>query len=188
MLPLASQTHAAAEHQRIGGIAGVVEDRAVDGGDAHLVAIVFDAGHDASRDAARMQHAGGHFRVGHVQRAKAKDVGVGDGPRRDADNIADHAADAGVGAAERLKRRGMVVRFDFEGDFELVVKVNDAGVVHKGGPNPAAIQSLGGGANIGVEQPGDDFRARLVSLASEMNFGLERFVLAMLRPGLRQRL
>ena len=54
MLPLASQAHAAAEYQWIGGIVGVVKDRAVDGGDAHLVAIVFDAGHDASRDAARM--------------------------------------------------------------------------------------------------------------------------------------
>ena len=48
---------AAAEDQRIGGVTWVIQHRAVDGRDAHLVAVVFDAVNHAFGDAARVQHA-----------------------------------------------------------------------------------------------------------------------------------
>ena len=135
---LGRDAHAAAVDQRIGDVVFVVENRPVDGGDAHLVAVVLDAGDHATRDAARVERAFRHVAIRHIQRAEAEHVGVGDGARRDADHVADHAADAGVGSAERLQRGGVVVGLDFEGDFVIssVVKIDDAGVVHEGGKHP----------------------------------------------------
>ena len=51
------QAGAAAEDQRVAQIAFVIEDRAVDRGQAKLVAIVADARDDAGGDALRVQHA-----------------------------------------------------------------------------------------------------------------------------------
>ncbi|MBV6438180.1 MAG: hypothetical protein AELANPGJ_03479 [Anaerolineae bacterium] len=96
------QPDTASEYERIGGVAGVIMHRAVHGRDAHLVAVVFDTVDDARDDPARMQDVvrqGVHRCIG---QAEAQHVGVGDGPRADPQHVADHAARAGVRAAERL--------------------------------------------------------------------------------------
>ncbi len=49
--------------QRVADIAGVVEHRAVDGGQPEFVSIVADASDDAIADAAGMQHSGGQLVV-----------------------------------------------------------------------------------------------------------------------------
>ena len=108
---------AAAEHQRVGGVAGVVEHGAGDGRQADLVAVVGDAGDDARRGcAAGGATPSGSSSSGEVGRAEAQHVGDGDRPVGGAHHVADHAADAGVGAAERLDRRRVVVGLGLEGE------------------------------------------------------------------------
>ena len=153
--PIGQQPDAAAEDQRVAQVALVVEDRAVDRRDAQLVAVVADPRHHPAGNPLRMQHPVGQLRVGIVLRAKAEHVGVGDRPRRHADDVADHAAHAGVGAAKRLERRRVVVRLDLEGQVIVVVKGDDAGVVHKGRAQPRRPQLLGRRGQILVDQPVD---------------------------------
>ncbi len=149
------QTGAAAEDQRIAQIALVVDDRAVDRGQPQLVAVVADAGHHALGNAPRMEHAVGHLIDRVVLGAEAEHVGGGDGPCRDADDVAHHAADAGVGPAKGLQRRRVVVGLDLEGQVQRVVKGDDAGVVHKGRVQPVRVDRFGGGADVLVEQAVD---------------------------------
>src|SRR6266852_4747022 len=53
-----NQPDRAAKNQRIGQIAVVKQDSAVDGGDPHAVAVVADAGHHAAHDFSGVEHAG----------------------------------------------------------------------------------------------------------------------------------
>ena len=112
------QADVAAVDQRVAEVALVEEHRAVDGGDAHAVAVVAHAGDHALHHAPRVQHAGRHLVRGQVGRAEAEDVGVGDrlGAQAGADRVADDAADAGGRAAVRLDGRRVVVRLDLEAD------------------------------------------------------------------------
>ena len=80
-----------------------------------------------------------------ILRAEAEHIGGGDGFGRNAQHIADHAADAGIGAAERLDGRGVVVGLHLEGDFVLVVEIDDAGVIDKGREHPGSGDFIGGG-------------------------------------------
>ena len=95
---------AAAEHQRVGREAGVVEDGAGDGRQADLVAVVGDAVDHAVADAPRVERTVGQVGDWQVGRAEAQHVGHGDGPVRRAEHVADHAPDTGVGAAEGFDR------------------------------------------------------------------------------------
>ncbi len=174
---------AAAEHQRVRGVAGVIEHGPVDGGDAHLIAVVLDAGGHASRDAQRVQHTRLKRLVRQVRRAEAQHVGVGDGPGADAQHVADHAADAGVGAAERLDGRRAVVRFDLERQVVLFVEGDDARVVHEGRPHPGPVHALGGGADVRLEQAVHSDAALRPGVVNQR---LERLVDAVFAPGLRQ--
>ena len=65
----------------------------------------------------------------------AEDVGVGDGlgGQAGAQDVADHAADAGGRAAVGLDGGGVVVRLDLEADRIRVVEGDDAGVVLEDG-------------------------------------------------------
>ena len=115
--PVGGHADAPAEHQRVGGVAGVVEHGAGDGRQADLVAVVGDAVDRRPRGcaagAARRRAASASGQVG---RAEAQDVGDGDRPVGGAEHVADHAADAGVGAAERLDGRRVVVGLGLQGD------------------------------------------------------------------------
>lgn len=126
---LGRNTHTPAVDQGIGHIVLIVEDGTRDRGDAHLVAVVLDAGDDATGDAPWMQRTAGDAVSVQVERAEAEHVGVGDRLGGDADDVADHAAHAGVCAAEGLQRRWMVVRLGFERDLVRVVEIDDAGVI-----------------------------------------------------------
>ena len=128
--------------QRVADIAGVVEHRAVDGGQPEFVSVVTDAGDDTIADATGMQHSGGQLVVRQIGRAEAQNIGAGDRTGRHTDDVADHTTDAGVGAAERFKRRRVVVGLDLERNIMVVVEGDDPGVVDERRTQPRWIEFL----------------------------------------------
>ena len=206
--------HAAAVDQRVGDVVRVIQNRAVDGGDAHLVAVILDARHDAARDTARVERAAGHVRVRHIERTETQHVRVGDGLRGNAHHVADHAADARVRPTERLQRRGVVVCLHLERHLVFVVERHDAGVVHERREYPRLVQRLRRRPQVGLDKARNDFsRTRInteghgfffrifpclsvkirvqyhprhAAVAGIVDFGFEGLVLAMFRPGLGQ--
>ena len=139
-------------HRRPAGwpCAGIVEERAVDRGDAHLVAVILDTGNDAAGDAPRMQHARRQRLEGQVLRAKAEHVRIGNRPRADPDHIPHYAAHARVGPAKRLQCRRMVVGFDLKSQVVLIVELHNARVVYKCRTHPRLIDLLRSRADVGL--------------------------------------
>ena len=170
-------THATAENERVGRVAGVVEDRAGHGGDAHFVAVVRHALDHAFLDDRRVEHAGGKFMVVEIPRAEAEDVGQGDRPRGGGENIADDTAHPGVGAAERLDGARVVVGLGLDREPLAVGKGHDARIAVESGDN----------------EGGGDFFCRLAQLAQQgddlavagRDARAESFVRAVVTPGLR---
>ncbi len=78
-----------------------------------------------ARDGAREQMAA----AGAGEGAEAQRVQEGDRPRTEREDVADDPADAGCGALERLDRRRVVVRLDFERDRPAVADVHGPGVL-----------------------------------------------------------
>ena len=178
------QADGAAINQRIGQVALVETDRPVDGGNAHAVAVIADAGDDALHDRLRMQDAGRQGLRRRVGRGETKDVGVADrlGAQAGAQRIADDAAQAGVGAAVGFDRRRMVVRLDLEADVIAVVEFDDAGVVLEDADAPIVAAEPPANLLGGAE---DRFLEQIVDApALEVDRALERLVRAMFRPGL----
>ena len=112
------QADRAAVNQRIAQVALIEADGAVDGGNAHAVAVIAHAGDDALHHLERVQHARRQRLRRRVRRREAEHIGVADRLRSQAgaERIADDAAQAGVGAAVRLDRRRVIVRFHLEAD------------------------------------------------------------------------
>ncbi len=176
---------ATAEHERVGGVARMVHDRAVDGRDAHLVAVIGHAVHHAVHHALRVQRTGWQPVKIRVQRPEAQHVRVGDRARTDADHVAHHAADARVRAAERLEGAGVVVGFNLEGQVMGLVEGHDARVVHEGRMHPGLVDGLGRSADVGLEKTVHHAGSVFVGVAHQR---LETLVNAVLRPGLRDHL
>src|SRR5437879_3745703 len=86
-----NQPHRAAEDERVAEITLVEADGAIDGGDAHAVAVVAHSGHDAFQDLNRVQHARRQQLGRRIGRGEAKDVGVANrpSPKAGAERIAD---------------------------------------------------------------------------------------------------
>ena len=103
-LALGGRADAAAEDQRIGGELVVVEHRPGDRRQADLVAVVGDAGDDPLADAPRVQCARRQRLGCEVGGSEAQHVGDGDRPMTGPEHVADHPADARVGATERFDR------------------------------------------------------------------------------------
>ena len=137
-----------------------------------------------------MQHAIRKLIGRQVLRTKTQNVGVGNRACADTDHVAHDAADTGVGAAERLQRRGVVVGLDFERQVVVVVEGDDTGVVDEGRAHPGLVGPLGGRADVGLEQRVD---LLLVHVAVGVDLAVvdqraEGLVDAVLGPRLRQRL
>ena len=182
------QANVAAVDQRIAEVAGIEIEGAVDGGDAHAVAVVADAGHDAFHHPPGMQHAGRERFGGRIGRGEAEDVGVADGlgAHAGAHRVADHAADARVGPAVGFEGRGVVVGFDLEDDVILIVEADDARVVGEDAYAPIVLAQLladflGGGEDRLAEHVVEVALAVGVAIVDAAG---ERFVAAMLAPGL----
>jgi hypothetical protein len=102
------EADAAAEDQGVADVAIVEVDGAVDGGDAHAVAVVADAGDDLGQDARGVERGRwggkkGGLRGPGVQWSawatqKTSVLAMGLAPEAGADDIADAAADAPVAA------------------------------------------------------------------------------------------
>src|SRR5207249_3307172 len=78
------QADGAAVNERVAQVALVEQDRAVHGRDAHAVAVVADAGHDALHHFFRVQHAGRQRFRRRVGRGETEYVRVADRPRAQA--------------------------------------------------------------------------------------------------------
>ncbi len=187
-----NQPHGTAIDQRIAEIALVEVDRAVDGGNAHAVAVVAHSGHHALHDAARVQRAGRHVLGRRLGRGKAKHVGVANRPRAKsgAERIANHAAHARVGPAVGFQRRRMVVGLDLEHQVVLVVEADHAGVVGEYAHAPVigaqrAANFAGGREDRLLEHVVEPPRALGPVIIDAAGQGL---VAAMLAPGLGDRL
>ena len=130
-----------------------------------------------------MQRALGHVLGIHVGRADEERVRVGDrlGAHADAQDVADHAADACSGAAVGIDGGGMVVRLDLEGQIPTAVDIglelDDAGVVVEDADAPVLVQFVRRRRDRGLQQVVDD-------LAVHLDQAAERLVLAVLAPGL----
>src|ERR1019366_8301636 len=100
--------------------------------------------------------------------------------------IADDAAKTGVGAAVGFNGRRVVVRLDLEADVEVVVELDDAGIVLKDadapvvGPKPLADFLRGAEDSL--------LQKIVVALAVAVDDALERLVRAVFRPRLRDSL
>src|SRR5688500_16391704 len=90
-----------------------------------------------------MVPGGGRRRAGG---ADAEAAGGGDRLRAGAaaQAVADDAAQSGVRPAVRVNRGRVVVGLDFEADVELVVELDDAGVVLEDADAPRPREVLGG--------------------------------------------
>ena len=183
---LGDQPAGAAEDQRIADIARIEADRAVDGGDAHAVAVIAHAVDHAAHQPARMDGAGRQGRRIGVEFAEAEHVGVENrlGAQAGADDVADDAAEAGVGAAVGLDRGRAVVGLDLDAHALGVVVLDDAAVVleHRQAPRRGdVIGRLGDGL---FEQVVDD---RHTVGRGVFDQALQGLVDAVLGPGLGER-
>ena len=159
----------------------VVEDGAGDRRQADLVAVIGDAVDHAIPDPARMQRTVGEVVDGEVGRPEAQHIGHGERSVCRAEHVADDAADTGVGAAERLHGRRVVVRLGLEGERRARDERHDAGVAHERRPDERRTDGLGRRTQP-VEQ-------RWAGLALVRGDGRpEGLVGAVLAPGLGERL
>ena len=181
-LPRGQDADGAAEDQRVGQVARVDGQGAVDRGDAHAVAVVAHAGDDALRAPAWVEHArreaGRAGRSGGAtQKTSVLQIGLAPRPVPRASRITPPRPvfDAAVG----VDGRGVVVRLDLEADVVLVVEPDHAGVVGEDAHQPVEVQGLGRGEDRLLEQVVD-------RPALELDPPLERLVRAVLAPGLGQ--
>ena len=158
---------AAAVDERVADVSVVERDRAVNGGDAHAVAVVADTGDDLCEDLARWEASGGD--AVRVWVRDAEDIGGGNGlgGQAGADDVAYAAADAGGGAAVGLEGGGVVVGLDLDAHGVVVVEADDARVVDEYGLGPIEplVDELEGRrCNGGLEEVVDGDRAVVVDL------------------------
>ena len=140
---IVGHTDASGEHQRVGGVRGVVQHGAGDGRQPDLVAVVGDTVDHALADPQRVEGAVGDVGERRVGWSEAQDVGDRDRAVGGAEHIADHAADPGVGAAERLDRRRVVVGLGLERDRRARPVGDDARVADEGRPDERRGDGVG---------------------------------------------
>ena len=96
-----------------------------------------------------------------------------------AEDVADHASDAGVGAAEGLDGRRMIVSLGLEGEGFPLHEGDGAGIPVEGGAHELGIDPFGGVAELAQQGGGGD--------PIDGDRGPERLVCAVLAPSLGQR-
>ncbi len=200
--------HASAVDEWIADVVVVEPHGAVDGGNAHPVAVVADARDDLGQDAAGVQTTRGkrtiRVRRPGVEMSDAEDIAGRDRARRQAgaDDVPDAATDAGCGTAVRLQGGRMVVRLDLEADRVLLVEGDDARIVHEHGQTPVDSvrhQFLGRRGDGRTKQVvdsdhllADDLMTEPIEITGQrpvvFDPCLECLVHAVLGPGLRERL
>src|SRR5262249_17847624 len=89
---------------RVPDVAWLLDNGAGDRREVHAVPVVGDARDDSGEETLRVDRAGRHVLVAHVEVADAEDVDRRDRPGAEAgaEDVADHAAHAGARAAIRL--------------------------------------------------------------------------------------
>ncbi len=183
--PRRGDADASGEDQRIGRVRRVVEHCAGDGGEPDLVPVVGDSVDDAGSDAQRVQRPGGKLVDREVGRAEAQHVGHEDRTVRHAEDVADHAADARVGATERLDGRWVVVRLCLEGQCRAGCELHHSGIADERRPDERCVERLGARAQP-LHQGLDRFHLGTVVVA-EFDRRAERLVGAVFAPRLGQR-
>ena len=179
--PIVGDADASGEHQRVGGEGGVVEHRPGDRGQTDLVAVVGDAVDHALADPQRVEGAVGDVGERDVGRPEAQHVGDRDRAVGGPEHVADHAADTGVGAAERLDRRRVVVGLGLERDRRAGAVRHDAGVADERRPHERGGDGVGATAEHGEQR-----RPFVAGVGDERR--PERLVRAVFAPRLGDRL
>src|SRR5437879_2015742 len=110
MTPMGQQAKAAAEDQRIIDIAGMIKHRAIDRGDAHLIAIVAYPAYYARSHATRSQNASRQRLHVRLWWSKTQHICAGNRLRRHAQHVADHPTHACVRATKWLDSGRMIMR------------------------------------------------------------------------------
>ena len=133
LFPFGDKANGSAEDQGVAHIPVVKTDGPVHCRDAHLVAVIANPAHDPLHHPPGMQCPRRKLSERIIRTRETEDIRVrhrlGREPR--AQDIADHAADPGVSAAERLQGRRVVMRLDLETDVILVIELDDPGIVMK---------------------------------------------------------
>ena len=132
MLALGRQPHRATKDQRVGDIAWVEINGAVDNRHADFVAIILDTGNHPDADLVGRQYLATKGIDLAIIGPKTKDISSGNRLRRYAQYITQHSTHARIGATKGLERRRVVVGLDFERQFVFIVKRHNPGVVDKG--------------------------------------------------------
>ena len=114
VLALGCQAHRATKHQRIGNIAWVEINGAVDNRHADFVAIILDAGNHPDADLMRRQYLATKGIDLAIIGPKTKDISSGNRLRRYPQYVTQHPTHTRIGAAKGLECRRMVVGLDFE--------------------------------------------------------------------------
>ena len=127
-----------------------------------------------------MQRAFGDLLGGKIGGPEAQHVGDGDRAVAGAEDVADHAADPGVGAAEGLDRRRVVVRLRLQRQRGAVEERDDPGVAGERRAHELGADPLGDVAQLAQQ--------RCDRPAVDRDRGSERLVGAMLAPRLGERL
>ncbi len=170
----------------------MVMHRTADSRNAHLVAVILDAGDHTLGDPPGVQYTLWQLLTGQIRWTEAQNVSVGDRSRRNAQHIADHTTGAGIGPAERFYRRRAVVRLHLERQVPFIGKLDDSGVIDECRYHPGLIHLLGGSPDIGFQDAVDLLRHRLrvgwcaMCGTGVSHSGLERLMNAVFAPRLRQ--
>ena len=158
----------------------MMQNRAVHGRDAHLVAVIFDAANHASLDTLRMQHAFRHTLT--LERPETQDIRVRNWSRTHSKDVTHHTTDPSVRSTERLECTRMVVRFNLDRNVKFVVEFDDARVVNERRTHPGFVDLVRGCHQVRFQHA---LNARAVRGG---NHGPERLVNAVFAPSLRDHL
>ena len=173
----------AAIDQRIGQVSVVEINGAVNRRDAHSVAVVADARHDALHDPPGMQDAFGDFIKLLIRLAETKDVRIRNrsSPQTGSHRIANHAADPGRRATIRIERRWMIVRLYLKADRGVLIEFNDPGIVGENRYAPFLRELLRGLENRVLQQI---IKMHMLIVDGHINGAFQRLVHTVFAPGL----
>ena len=188
-----TNTNRSAVNQWIGRVARMVEHCAVHSRQTQFVAVILYAVHNPLANAFRVKYTCLQIFPIHVGGTKTQHVRAGNRTMRHAQHVAYDPADAGVGAAEGLDRRGMIVRLDLEGKVIFVVEFDHTGVVHERGSHPGRVDFLRRSHQVRPQDRKDHVREMLgtgltieARLVLAVDLRSKRLMHTVFRPGLRQ--
>ena len=169
-------TQTSREHKRICRVTLMVKNCAVDGGNTHFIAVIFDAVHHTIEHTLRRQHTFGNIRA--LEWTKAQNIGICNWSCANCQHVTNHATRTRIRATERLEGARVIVRFDLERQIEFIIKFDHACVVLNRAANPRLVDFCVRRNNVALQQTID------VSAVRTLNFCPEGLMHTVFRPSL----